>query len=168
MTFLNEEQSLLVEEIARILIDRKETVCVVESSSGGLVSACLLSYPGASQYFVGSSVLYSYPIREALVSMGVKEHEKYGGSTPELVLDLATNFQKQVPSTWVIGEGGAAGPSKSPYGHPAGYTAFAVQGPISSMKMIETGEESRIYNMIQFTTQLLRFFLEVLQEHHRS
>jgi PncC family amidohydrolase len=164
MTFVSQEQSGLVDQIAAILIDRRETVSVAESSSGGLVSACLLSYPGASRFFVGSSVLYSYPIREALVGMGAKEHEKYGGSTPELVLDLATKFQQRLSTDWCIGEGGAAGPAPSPYGHPAGYTALAVNGPLRRTKKIETGLSSRADNMTRFTTELLRFFLAVLRE----
>jgi|SRR6266508_1408620 nicotinamide-nucleotide amidase len=168
MTFVDQEQHQLVEQIADILIDHRETVSVAESSSGGLVSACLLSYPGASRYFVGSSVLYSYPIREALVGMGVEEHKPYGGSTPELVLDLATKFQQRIRTDWCIGEGGAAGPSPSPYGHPAGYTALAVSGPLRRTGTIETGLSSRADNMTRFTTELLRLFLAVLREHHPS
>lgn len=163
-SFADEEQRALVDRIAERLIERDETLCVAESSSGGLVSACLLSYPGASRYFIGSSVLYSYPIRSALVSMGPAEHAPYGGSTPELVLDLARAFNKRIGATWCIGEGGAAGPSPSPYGHPAGYTALAVHGPIERTTTLETGLADRAANMSLFTTGLLRFFLETLDE----
>jgi nicotinamide-nucleotide amidase len=164
MTFINPEQNALVAQIASILIERGETVSVAESSSGGLVSACLLSYPGASRYFVGSSVLYSYPIRSALVGMGPAEHAKYGGSTPELILDLASSFQAVTKTDWCIGEGGAAGPSPSPYGHPAGYTALAVTGPVRRTSMIETSTSSRTDNMVAFTTELLRLFLSTLRD----
>jgi nicotinamide-nucleotide amidase len=166
MSFMNQEQHVLAGRIAYIVTACKETVAVCESSAGGLVSACLLSVPGASAFFVGGGVLYSYAIRKTLANMGREEHARYGGSTPGLILDMAWNFNKQIGATWVIGEGGAAGPAKSPYGHNAGYTALAVAGPLCRTQVIETGDRDRVQNMVEFATGLLRLFLNVLEEHH--
>jgi nicotinamide-nucleotide amidase len=166
MSFINREQRTLAEEIARILTACNETVTVCESSSGGLISACLLSIPGASVFFIGGGVLYSYTIRKAFVNLGKGEHEQYGGSTPELISDMAKNFNNQLAATWVIGEGGAAGPSKSPYGHRAGYTALAVAGPVCRAQVFESGQHDRTVNMVEFTTAALKLFLLVLKEYH--
>ena len=163
MSFVTVEQTNLVKDIAAILTRANETVSVVESSAGGLISACLLSIPGASSFFVGSSVLYSYQIRKEIVGMGREEHKIYGGSTPELILEIALRFRERIGTDWTIGEGGAAGPSKSPYGHNAGYTALAIAGPINRAKSIETGKSDRTENMSEFTTALLGFFLDVLR-----
>jgi nicotinamide-nucleotide amidase len=164
MSFITAQQTDLVKKIAAILTAANEKVAVAESSAGGLVCACLLSVPGASSYFIGGSVLYSYQIRELIVEMGRKEHRIYGGSTPELILAVALNFRDKIGTDWVIGEGGAAGPAKSPYGHNAGYTALAVAGPINRTKIIETGKSARIENMSEFATALLSFFLDILEE----
>ena len=40
----------IANQISGILKKKEETVSVVESSSGGLISAALLSQPGASSY----------------------------------------------------------------------------------------------------------------------
>jgi nicotinamide-nucleotide amidase len=164
MSFVTGEQMNLVKDIGALLTAANETLSVAESSAGGLISACLLSIPGASSFFVGSSVLYSYQIRKEIVGMGKEEHKVYGGSTPELVLEIARRFRDKIGTDWVIAEGGAAGPSKSPYGHNAGYTALAVAGPINRAKSLETGQSDRIENMSEFTTALLSFFLDVLKE----
>jgi nicotinamide-nucleotide amidase len=166
MSFMNEEQQRLASRIAYILTASKETVAVCESSSGGLVSACLLSLPGASAFFIGGGVLYSYTIRKVFANLGKEEHEQYGGSTPKLISDMARNFNDRLGATWVIGEGGAAGPSNSPYGHQAGYTALAVIGPLCRTHVFESGQRDRIVNMVEFTTVLLRLFLSVLEEYH--
>jgi len=166
MSFISEEQYTLASRIALFLLAHEETVAVCESSSGGLVSACLLSIPGASAYFIGGGVLYSYAIRKAIVNMGTEEHMRYGGSTPELISEMAKNFNNKIAATWVIGEGGAAGPSKSPYGHNAGYTALAIVGPVCRTQVIETGSANRIENMSEFATDLLRLFIEVLEKKH--
>ena len=43
-----EQVDALAAELGELLKARKETVAVAESSSGGLISAALLSVPGAS------------------------------------------------------------------------------------------------------------------------
>jgi nicotinamide-nucleotide amidase len=164
MSFITAEQANLIEDIAAILTRAHETVSVAESSAGGLISACLLSIPGASAFFVGGSVLYSYQIRKELLGLGKEEHKVYGGSTPELILEIARRFRRKIGTDWVIAEGGAAGPTKSPYGHNAGYTALAVAGPIERATSIETGKSDRSENMSEFVTALLSFFFDVLKE----
>jgi len=40
----------------RKAVERKQTIAVAESSTGGLISAALLAVPGASAYFLGGAV----------------------------------------------------------------------------------------------------------------
>jgi nicotinamide-nucleotide amidase len=49
----------LAEQIAAKLMERKQTIAVAESSTGGLISASLLAVPGASAYFLGGAVVYT-------------------------------------------------------------------------------------------------------------
>ena len=45
----------IAEQIAARLIERRQTIAVAESSTGGLISAALLAVPGASAYFLGGA-----------------------------------------------------------------------------------------------------------------
>jgi hypothetical protein len=63
--FPPEPLKAVVEEVASLLKARKETVSVVETAAGGLISAALLATPGASTFYKGgltvcdaSSVLF--------------------------------------------------------------------------------------------------------------
>jgi len=57
------------ERLALLLKDRHETVAVAESSAGGLVSAALLAVPGASTYFLGGAVVYTYASRKVFIDL---------------------------------------------------------------------------------------------------
>ena len=59
----------IAEKIAAKLIERKQTIAVAESSTGGLISAALLAVPGASAYFVGSAVVYTREARRILMDI---------------------------------------------------------------------------------------------------
>lgn len=67
----------LVTQIARILTERKETVCVAETAAGGLISAALLSVPGASAYYSGGLTLYTLASRIAFGGWTEKSLETY-------------------------------------------------------------------------------------------
>ncbi len=49
----------IAKEVSIALIQREETVSVIESSSGGLISSSLLAQPGASAYYIGGQVVYT-------------------------------------------------------------------------------------------------------------
>jgi Competence-damaged protein len=51
--FPPEPLKAVVEEVASLLKARKETVSVVETAAGGLISAALLATPGASTFYKG-------------------------------------------------------------------------------------------------------------------
>ena len=59
----------IAEQIAAKLIERKQTIAVAESSTGGLISAALLAVPGASAYFLGSAVVYTRDARRILMEI---------------------------------------------------------------------------------------------------
>ena len=44
---------------AKLLCDLSHSISVAESSTGGMISASLLSVPGASRYFKGGAVIYT-------------------------------------------------------------------------------------------------------------
>ena len=64
-----EKLSSLSASVAARLVARKETLAVAESSAGGLISAALLSIPGASAYFMGGAVIYTQAARRAFLAV---------------------------------------------------------------------------------------------------
>src|SRR5471030_2077181 len=59
----------LAEKIGARLKERGETIAIAESSTGGLISAALLSVGGASAYFRGGSVIYTAYARSGFLDI---------------------------------------------------------------------------------------------------
>ena len=162
MSFLEAEQRELAEAIAARLIERGETAGVAESTTGGLISAALLSVSGASRYYSGGGVLYTLNSRVAMAGVPADEYANYRGTTPELLSSLAERLRERLGATWCIGESGLAGPTGSRFGAPPGRTMIAVVGPVKRAEVFDTGIADREVNMVAFTTLALRFFLDAV------
>jgi len=63
----------IASDISDALRRRGETVAVVESSAGGLISASLLAVAGASAYYLGGAVAYTATARQSLLAIGDDE-----------------------------------------------------------------------------------------------
>ena len=138
------------------------TVSVAESSTGGLISANLLSVPGASRFFVGGSVVYTRESRRAFLTLDKEKLMGLQPLTPEIVQVFADGARETLGTTWGIAELGAAGPAGSPYGGGAGVSVIGISGPVSRAIKVETGSDDRAENMLAFTEAALELFLEVL------
>jgi len=158
---LSSEITALSQRVGSLLRDRNETVAVAEGSAGGLISAALLSIPGASAYFVGGTVIYTAAASRAWMAGEVDVPAGMRGATEEFAAWLAASVRRKVGATWGLGEAGAAGPA-NPYGDPAGHTWLAVAGPSSATKNLLTGVDDRPENMRAFAEAGLALFAEVL------
>ena len=150
-------------EIAKILIERGETVAVGESSAGGLVSASLLAVPGASKYFMGGGVIYTHRARKRLVKIDFKDHPGVRSSSEPYASLLAGSVRELLSATWGLAETGAAGPTGNSYGDDAGHTCVAVTGPVTDVRTLETASSDREANMWAFTDEALQLLIECLK-----
>ncbi|MEE9277339.1 MAG: CinA family protein [Dehalococcoidia bacterium] len=153
----------MAESIGALLKERKETVAVSESSSGGLVSAALLSVPGASAYFVGGGVIYTQSAREALLGVDLEDHPGVRSSSEPYALLTATALRARLGTTWGLSETGAAGPTGNRYGDAAGHTCIAVAGPAEHSETLETGLAEREENMWLFAKKTLEVFERIVR-----
>jgi PncC family amidohydrolase len=159
MTLLTEA----AQQIARRLIERRETIAVAESSAGGLISASLLSVPGASAYFLGGAVVYTRQARRALVAIPDAAMAGIRSASEPYASLLARTVREQHGATWGLSETGATGPSGNRYGDPAGHACIALAGPKELVLTLRTGSADRRANMQAFAAKALETLLEALK-----
>ncbi len=156
---------MFLESAARIgqrLTRRDQTVSVAESSTGGLISANLLSVPGASRFYQGGSVVYTLASRRAFLDLDRNRLKSLKPLSEEMVAEFADAARLALGSTWGIAELGAAGPAGTPYGHPPGTSAIGISGPVSVTTLVETGSNDRAQNMMVFTGAALALLEQAL------
>jgi PncC family amidohydrolase len=141
--------------VAERLIARKESVAVAESSSGGLLSAALLSVPGASAYYLGGAVVYTGKARMSLLGLPREAVTGMRSASEPYALLLARTVRENFGAVWGLSETGAAGPSGNGYGDPAGHTCLAISGPAEVSLTLRTGQPDRTRNMVGFALAAL-------------
>ena len=167
----------IAQRIGSRLRERGETVAVAEGSTGGLISAALLSVPGASAYYIGGTIIYTATASRAWMAGEVEVPAGMRGATEAFAGWLAESVRARVDTAWGLAEAGAAGPP-NPYGDPAGHSWLAVAGPhdatsatsntsntsstSTATRNVLTGFDDRSANMAAFTLAALTLFAEVL------
>jgi nicotinamide-nucleotide amidase len=153
----------IAEKIAARLIERKETIAVAESSTGGLIAAALLAVPGASAYFIGGAVVYTRTSRAALLGIGDADMQGLRPSSEPYALMFARRMRERHQATWAVGETGATGPTGNRYGDAAGHSCIAVIGPfVERAVTLETGSADRQANMDAFARRALELLAEAI------
>jgi nicotinamide-nucleotide amidase len=153
----------LADDIAALLKQRGETLAVVESSAGGLVSAALLAIPGASAFFLGGAVVYTRLSRNILLAIPDAALAGMRPATEPYALLLARSVRERFAASWGVAETGATGPTGNRYGDPAGHACLAVAGPREQAATLETGHGERLDNMHEFTGAALELLLSCLK-----
>ena len=151
-------------KLGALLMARHETVVVAESSTGGLVSAALLSVPGASAYFLGGAVIYTRAARAALLGIPDQAMTGMRPATEAYARLLARTARERMSANWALAETGASGPSGNRYGDPAGHACIAVVGAAERSITIETAAADRIANMRAFAAAGLALLTQSLEQ----
>jgi len=154
----------VAEKIAARLRARSETIAVAESSAGGLISAAFLAQPGASTYFLGGGVVYTYAARRLFLDLPDAALAGIRPATEAYARLLARTVRQRLGATWGLAETGAAGPAGNRYGDPAGHACLAIAGPVEAAITVETGETDRVANMRAFAAAALRLLVQQVAE----
>ena len=156
----SKELGAVARQIAQVLTARRETLAVVETSAGGLISSILTDIAGASQWYVGSVVPYSSRARQRILDL-----EPGSAVSESAATKLARAGQRILGADWVLSETGIAGPQ---FGRrstkPVGLVAVAVAGREERSMKVRVSGRSRQENKLAFAATGLNLLLATLQQ----
>jgi PncC family amidohydrolase len=149
--------------IGGLLRERGEKLAVADGATGGLIAASLLTVPGALDFFVGGGVVYSFRARDVLFDLPREAYKGMRGASEDYALLQARAIRDNFHADWGLAESGSVGGSSHPSGAPAGRSVAALAGQGAEVtRMIETGSDDRIDNMLDFTRNALALLEETL------
>lgn len=102
---------MLERRLEKLLKDKKLTIAVAESLTGGLFSKRITDIPESSDYFLGGIVAYSYLAKEKILGVPESILRNKGLVSEETASCMAKNVSLLFNSDIGVGVTGVAGPS---------------------------------------------------------
>jgi nicotinamide-nucleotide amidase len=125
----SDDGSTVDEQVAALLVERKLTVAVAESCTGGLVLGRLTDRPGASAFVRGGFVAYSDEFKQQLVGVPSSLIDHHGAVSEAVAIALADGARERAGADIGIGVTGVAGPDGGTPAKPVGLVWIALAGP---------------------------------------
>lgn len=116
----------LAEEVHHLLIERKHSLALAESCSGGMLSSQLVEFAGSSAYLQFSAVTYSNAAKKSLLGVSAATLEQHGAVSAETAIAMAKGARSKLDSDFALAITGIAGPEGGSVEKPVGTTAIAL------------------------------------------
>ncbi len=117
---------LIAGVVGRLLREKKATIAVAESCTGGLIAHRLTDIPGSSAYFLRGVVAYSTQSKEELLGVSRSILEQYGPVSREIAEHMAQGVKENSGATIGIATTGIAGPTGGTPETPVGRVFIAL------------------------------------------
>ena len=148
--------------VSELLRERKKTLSVAESCTGGYLSSLFTALPGASEIFKGGLVPYANITKHTLLEVDANLFETVGAVSRECVEQLAQNVLKKFNSDYSISISGIAGPGGGTEEKPVGTVWIAVANKEKVLAMKFRFGDNRHRNIVMTASaamNLLRKFI---------
>ncbi len=128
-----EDETTLAGAVAGLFTERRLTLALAESCSGGLLADRITDVPGSSQFLKGSLVTYTNEAKERLLGVDPGLLEQEGAVSEAVALAMACGARKVLDAHFGAAITGIAGPDSDPSGLPAGLVYIALAGPAGNI-----------------------------------
>lgn len=134
--------------VAELLIDKKLTISIAESCTGGLICSKLINYPGISEVLIEGAVTYSNQAKMKRLNVRKETLEKYGAVSAETAAEMAQGIADMADTDIGISVTGIAGPSGGTVDKPVGlvYSGLYIKGALKVKEFNFPGSRESIRN----------------------
>jgi nicotinamide-nucleotide amidase len=119
--------------LVRLLIERKETVALAESCTGGLIAHRLTNVPGASAVLLSGWVTYSNEAKQRELGVDPETLAEHGAVSKPVARQMAEGARKNSGATYALAVTGIAGPGGGTDAKPVGTVFIGLAGPFPTI-----------------------------------
>ncbi|HEX9690348.1 MAG TPA: competence/damage-inducible protein A [Thermoanaerobaculia bacterium] len=156
----------LAATVGRLLKEKRKTLALAESCTGGLVSALLTDVPGASAYFLGTVVSYADSAKETILDVDRDTLRLHGAVSEEAAREMARGARRRFGSDLAAAITGIAGPDGGSEEKPVGTVFFALtdrEGREETKKRLYVGDRTTVRRASSmFSLEMIRRFMTVV------
>ncbi len=129
LSIFSANDETLEEVLLKLLNDRKETLAIAESCTGGLLANRITNIPGASSVFLAGYICYSNEAKINMLDVDPELIQKHGAVSEPVARALAQHARRRARSTYALATTGIAGPSGGSPEKPVGTVYIGMAAP---------------------------------------
>jgi nicotinamide-nucleotide amidase len=119
--------------LIRLLTERKETLALAESCTGGAMAHRLTNVPGASAVLLAGLVTYSNRAKQKFLGVSAETLAAHGAVSEPVAREMADGTRKQTGADYALSVTGIAGPTGGTAAKPAGTVFIGLAGPFETV-----------------------------------
>jgi nicotinamide-nucleotide amidase len=119
--------------LIRLLTERKETLALAESCTGGAIANRLTNVPGASAVLLAGIVSYSNQAKQALLGVRAETLAEHGAVSEPVAREMAEGARQRMQAYYALSATGIAGPGGATPGKPVGTVFLGLAGPAETV-----------------------------------
>lgn len=113
-------------QVVRRLTEKRKTLALAESCTGGNIAHRVTNVPGASAVFLGGVVSYSNAAKEHLLAVSLETLRTHGAVSEAVAREMALGAQREFGADFAISVTGIAGPGGGTAEKPVGTVFIAL------------------------------------------
>ncbi|MEY2490156.1 MAG: nicotinamide-nucleotide amidase [Verrucomicrobiota bacterium] len=143
----------LEEVVVKLLEERKQTLAVAESCTGGFLAHRITNVPGASVVFLAGYVTYANEAKEGMLGVDPRLISAHGAVSENVARAMAEGARQQAKTTFALATTGIAGPSGGTEEKPVGtvFIALATDGAAAQVRRFRFPDDRPTFK--ELTTQ---------------
>jgi len=132
--------------LGKLLLDKRITLSVAESCTGGMIGSSITSIAGSSEYFLGGIIAYSNIVKQKILKVPVEILDKHGAVSKQTVEAMAQGAAKLFKTDCAIAVSGIAGPGGGSAKKPVGLVFIGIyaEKKVGSFKYVFKGNRQEI------------------------
>jgi len=159
-----EQTPTIAKIVSELLRERKKTISLAESCTGGYVSSLFTELSGASEIFKGAVVPYTNIAKQQILEVEAHLFETVGAVSKECVEQLALSVRKKFDSDYSIAISGIAGPSGGTREKPVGTIWVAVSSADKTVVQKYQFGDNRQRNIVSTASSAINLLRKLILE----